>query len=202
MATNLGKVGIVAKGTWSNSASYEMLDAVSYGGNLYIAKQDVPVGTAPSYTQYWMLAVDNSLKADKVTGATASDFVSLDSNGNILDSGARVESIKRVSVDLSIDSTDKVKISTSSGTNAYMVILKGNRQELYCAFLVIGFSGGSTRNNIIVIEKGDDIDTISIDSTDSTDYDVHITFTGSYTGRATTVTAIPFVLKTFTITKE
>lgn len=52
-ATDLGKVGIVMKGTWSSSAAYEVLDAVSYNSGLYIAKQAVPANTLPTNTTYW-----------------------------------------------------------------------------------------------------------------------------------------------------
>jgi len=58
MATDLGKVGIVMKGDWSNSATYEELDAVSYNNGLYIAKQAVPANTVPTNTTYWQLAVN------------------------------------------------------------------------------------------------------------------------------------------------
>lgn len=57
MATDLGKVGIVAKGAWSSLATYEVLDAVSYNGETYIAKQDVPAGKLPTNTTYWQTAL-------------------------------------------------------------------------------------------------------------------------------------------------
>ena len=57
MATDLGKVGIVMKGDWSSSATYEALDAVSYNNGLYIAKQAVPANTTPTNTTYWQQAI-------------------------------------------------------------------------------------------------------------------------------------------------
>lgn len=57
MATDLGKVGIRMRGTWSGSTAYEVLDAVSYDNGLYIAKQAVPANTAPTNTTYWQSAV-------------------------------------------------------------------------------------------------------------------------------------------------
>ena len=57
-ATDLGKVGIVMKGTWSSSAAYEVLDAVSYNEGLYIAKQNVPENTVPTNTTYWQEALN------------------------------------------------------------------------------------------------------------------------------------------------
>lgn len=67
MATDLGKVGIVMKGTWSNSATYEVLDAVSYSGATYIAKQNVPANTLPTNTTYWQVgyAIDENAVAVK-----------------------------------------------------------------------------------------------------------------------------------------
>lgn len=60
MATLVGKVGMVMKGDWSSSATYEALDAVSYNNGMYIAKQDVPANTAPTNTTYWQSAIDTS----------------------------------------------------------------------------------------------------------------------------------------------
>ena len=37
MATLIGNVGIVMKGDWSSSATYDPLNAVSYAGGIYIA---------------------------------------------------------------------------------------------------------------------------------------------------------------------
>lgn len=60
MATDLGKVGMRMRGNWSNAATYEVLDAVSYNGGIYIAKQNVPANTAPTNTTYWQAGLDPS----------------------------------------------------------------------------------------------------------------------------------------------
>jgi hypothetical protein len=60
MATDLGKVGMIMKGTWNSSVPYEELDVVSYNNGTYIAKQAVPANTAPSDTNYWQAAIDTS----------------------------------------------------------------------------------------------------------------------------------------------
>lgn len=57
MATDLGKVGIVMRGDWSNSSAYDVLDTVKYNNGTYIAKQNVPAGTDPTNSTYWQLAV-------------------------------------------------------------------------------------------------------------------------------------------------
>ena len=42
-------------GQWSDSVPYSTLDLVSYQGASYIAMKNVPAGTLPTNTQYWML---------------------------------------------------------------------------------------------------------------------------------------------------
>lgn len=58
MATLIGKVGIVMKGDYNSANTYEVLDAVSYNGGLYVAKQAVPANTLPTNTTYWQKAID------------------------------------------------------------------------------------------------------------------------------------------------
>ena len=57
MATDLGKVGMVMKGDYNSASTYETLDVVSYNNGLYVAKQNVPAGTAPTNTTYWQAAL-------------------------------------------------------------------------------------------------------------------------------------------------
>lgn len=52
-SVNLGKVVMIPKGTWSASTAYEYLDIVTDDGSSYVAKQDVPAGTALTNTTYW-----------------------------------------------------------------------------------------------------------------------------------------------------
>ena len=61
MAIELGKVGMRMRGAWSSSATYEVLDAVSYNNGTYIAKQDMPANTAPTNTTYWQPAIDAAI---------------------------------------------------------------------------------------------------------------------------------------------
>lgn len=78
MATDLGKVGMRMRGDWNSSTVYEVLDAVSYAGGLYIAKQAVPANTLPTNTTYWQLAIDNNVvvESSKITPAAGiTDYV-------------------------------------------------------------------------------------------------------------------------------
>lgn len=55
MGTIAGKVRITYRGTWSSAQSYEILDVVSNAGGtaVYMAKQNVPAGTAVTNDSYW-----------------------------------------------------------------------------------------------------------------------------------------------------
>ncbi len=56
--TNLGRVAMVPKGTWDNTATYSKLNVVTYGGSSYVALKAVPAGTAVSNTSYWQLIAE------------------------------------------------------------------------------------------------------------------------------------------------
>jgi hypothetical protein len=43
------------KGTWDNLTAYESQDAVLHQGETYVARIDVPAGTAPTNTTFWQL---------------------------------------------------------------------------------------------------------------------------------------------------
>lgn len=51
----IGRVRIAMRGAWSNVTTYVAMDGVSYNGSSYVAIQDVPTGTVPTNTTYWML---------------------------------------------------------------------------------------------------------------------------------------------------
>lgn len=55
MGTIAGKVRITFRGTWSSEKSYEILDVVSNADStaVYMAKQNVPAGTAVTNNSYW-----------------------------------------------------------------------------------------------------------------------------------------------------
>ena len=73
---DVGRVSFVMKGAWNLATAYEKLDAVTHDGSLYIAKQDVPGGTAITNTTYWVLAVE---KGDQ--GETGNGIASIAKTG-------------------------------------------------------------------------------------------------------------------------
>ena len=66
---NIGRVSIVPKGIWNNNNTYTRLDLVSYNGNSYIAKQDVPINININNENYWKIIAE---KGD--TGASISNI--------------------------------------------------------------------------------------------------------------------------------
>ena len=72
--TNLGKVCVTPKGAWSNSTAYDPLDIVTSGGSSYLAKAEVPAGTALTNTSYWIKIAAKGDKGDtgEITSASAS----------------------------------------------------------------------------------------------------------------------------------
>jgi len=73
---DLGKLRFDWKGTWSNSATYELNDVVQYTDsvtNVYVALGDVTAGTLPTDTNSWALmlaGVDSVADLAEETGAT------------------------------------------------------------------------------------------------------------------------------------
>lgn len=61
------QIAIHPVGEWSSSTAYNRLDLVYSSGNGYLAKHDVPAGTAPTNTTYWLKIVDKGDKGDVAT---------------------------------------------------------------------------------------------------------------------------------------
>lgn len=58
--TNLGRVAIVPKGTYSASVQYVYLDLVYYNGSSYLVHTQPTIGTAPTDTDYWYLVAEGT----------------------------------------------------------------------------------------------------------------------------------------------
>lgn len=68
MSTTItARIAPVPKGAWSNSTAYSMLDIVTNGGSSYIAKQNVPAGTALSNTTYWQFIAEAGVSITDVS---------------------------------------------------------------------------------------------------------------------------------------
>ena len=60
MKKNLGKISICPMGEWNEATKYSILDAVSFRGSSYLAKQK-STGILPINTDYWMLLANRGL---------------------------------------------------------------------------------------------------------------------------------------------
>ena len=68
---NIGRVRMGWKGTWSSTTTYVAQDAVYYSGETFVARIDVPVGTATTNTTYWQqVAQKGTNGVDGSDGAT------------------------------------------------------------------------------------------------------------------------------------
>ena len=79
--TPLAKVGMVNKGTYSASATYNSLDFVYYNGSSYVAKKDGLTGVTPAEGTNWQYLAKGFLNAD-ATGINIKD------TSNLMGSGA------------------------------------------------------------------------------------------------------------------
>lgn len=113
MATDLGKVGMRARGDWSSSVTYEVMDAVSYNNGLYIAKQNVPENTAPPNTTYWQVAFSNEYSGfdasvDLSPYSSASNQYTIPKDGYI-----------------------KLTVNSNSASNAAILLINNSLEEDY-----------------------------------------------------------------------
>lgn len=71
---NLGRVSLVPAGEWDKAKAYKRLDVVSVSGTgAYVAKQDVPAGTAITATAYWQVSADAGAAKALVTQMQAAE---------------------------------------------------------------------------------------------------------------------------------
>ena len=103
------------RGAYNASIAYEPADCVSYNGNSWLCIQPC-AGVTPNEGAYWQQVADMAAdKADKVNGATAGNFASLNSSGNLTDSGQSPTSIAN-SINTRQPKTLDTPIVLASGT--------------------------------------------------------------------------------------
>lgn len=68
--TNLGNIAIVPDGQWSSTKTYTRNRLVYHtNGNSYVARKDVPAGTAITNVEYWQLSGSRGVDGDVTTAA-------------------------------------------------------------------------------------------------------------------------------------
>ena len=78
-----GRVAIVPKGDYDKNASYKRLDCVKYLNVMYVAKKDVPIGTAITDENYWMKSVEGGGGGSAVIDDTQSSTLTTYSSKKI-----------------------------------------------------------------------------------------------------------------------
>ena len=148
-----GRVAIVPKGDWSADATYKRLDAVTHNNTLYIAKKDVPAGTATSNTEYWSKSV--------VGGeATVDDTISSESTNPVQNKVVKAYVDKEVSENIDF-STSTSKLLNGS-IEAQLVLSNATRNLLNPTLQT------TTQNGVTCTNNGDGTYTLNGTASDDT----------------------------------
>ena len=75
--TNIGKVSLTPRGAYSQSATYEALDIVTYNGSSYIVLQSVTGITPPNDTYYQLIASKGDSGSNGISATISAGTVSM-----------------------------------------------------------------------------------------------------------------------------
>ena len=133
--TNLGRVAVVPRGTYSADAVYDRLDIVAYGGSSYLVLEDGVSGVTPSDAPPYMLAAGRGDKGD--TGQNGS-------KGDTGPAGVGIAGIERTAGDGSPGTADTYTITLTDGSTGTFTVYngangaKGDRGADGTSFIVSG----------------------------------------------------------------
>lgn len=111
---NAGRVSVVPKGNWQADIKYSRLDFVKYSSALYLAKKDVPLGTLPTDTDYWMFCGETDISEvanainNIIDGTTTVGKAWKDSDGNFINTTYAKGVDLTDHIDASVTDTDGV----------------------------------------------------------------------------------------------
>ena len=109
----IGRVRIGWKGTWDNLTAYVAQDAVYHQGETYVARIDVPAGTAITNTTFWQIVAKKG--EDGIDGATGPQGI----QGPTGDTGpAGADAVANI---LSMTQAEYNAISTPNATTIYAI---------------------------------------------------------------------------------
>lgn len=101
-----------------------------------------------------------------------------------------------------ITSSTVIKITRTTSLQTYLVIVRGTNAASYYVGLITGYGGGSPRNAIVELGKGNNIGTVSFLTSDSDDLTLSISMASSSISASLNVLVIPYQSDdTFAITK-
>ena len=119
----IGRVRIGWKGTWDNLTAYVAQDAVYHQGETYVARIDVPAGTAITNTTFWELVAKKG--EDGATGAQGPQGPA----GGVLSDPTGVTGADAVANILSMTQAEYNAISTPDAATLYLIL--GETNVLY-----------------------------------------------------------------------
>ena len=111
----IGRVRIGWKGTWDNLTAYVAQDAVYHQGETYVARIDVPAGTAITNTTFWELVAKKG--EDGIDGATGPQGPA----GGVLSDPTGVTGANAVTNIISMTQAEYNEISTPNAATIYII---------------------------------------------------------------------------------
>lgn len=151
--------------------------------------------------------INKKLKADAIdydhtsSSLTATDVqAAIDEvNSGFVDNVCKGRTVARFT---EITSSTVIKITRTTSLQTYLVIVRGTNAASYYVGLITGYGGGSPRNAIVELGKGNNIGTVSFLTSDSDDLTLSISMASSSISASLNVLVIPYQSDdTFAITK-
>lgn len=126
---NLGRIGFVNKGTWSNVTEYKVNDIVRYNGNTYACRvahtgQTPPTSGDNTYWQYWVGTSDMSI-ADLSFDNTGTGLDSTNGQTAIVEVNSKVDALNAGTLSFDSSGTDL------ESTNTRAAIIEVDERILY-----------------------------------------------------------------------
>jgi len=117
---NIGRVRMGWKGTWDNATPYISQDAVYYLGDTYVARIDVPAGTAPPNTTFWQLVAKKGDTGPAGTDATV-NATNVAAAGGVLSDPTDVTGADAVTNIISLTQSEYNAISPPNAATIYII---------------------------------------------------------------------------------
>ena len=182
-----GRVAIVPKGDYDKNASYKRLDCVKYLNVMYVAKKDVPIGTAITDENYWMKSVEGgggggSSVIDDTQSSTLTTYSSNKINEFISDVGNSISDINNSlgdKIDTTGDVSEAVVSTLDEIPNTRLIPSVGDKIKVMFAKTIkyfqdlktIAFTGDyedllnkpsipTVTNNLLATESGTALDAV------------------------------------------
>ena len=112
---NIGRVRMGWKGTWDNLTAYVAQDAVYHQGETYVARIDVPAGTAITNTTFWELVAKKG--EDGAPGAQGPQGPA----GGVLSDPTGVTGANEVTNIISLTQSEYEAIGTPNAATIYAI---------------------------------------------------------------------------------